>query len=334
MNSSSPFSAAMPGVSSDMYTDLNSLQHIKQMGRGDNADKQQALEEVAKQFESVFLNMMMKSMREANEAFQDESMRSNEMDFYQQMFDQQLTLTLSKGGVGLADALVRQLQRQIPGLDSTQSQELKADSINPFDVNALIEKYDPSKFSAADLKASLPDSAGSQERIESLQEFKEKLFPLAEKAAKELGVDPRFLLSQAALETGWGKHMIEKSNGDNSFNLFGIKANHGWNGDVATVKTLEYENGIPKQQQARFRAYSSYEQSFSDYVDFIKSQNRYQQALQSADDEGYVRELQKAGYATDPNYADKIIGIVQRNFESESTDGNKLAASMTDGGQS
>ncbi len=305
----------------DMYTDLNSLQKIKQLGRGGDTEKQQALEAVAKQFESVFLNMMMKSMREANEAFKDDSMSSsNEMDFYQNMFDQQLTLTLSKDGVGIADALMRQLQRQLPM--SNNAEESKV-SMNPFDLYGDLKKMVATKSNVSETneQPSVLPSKSDKDLIEahrpisSADEFKRRLLPLAETAARELGIDPRLILSQAALETGWGKHMIRKPNGDNSFNLFGIKANHGWQGDVASVKTLEYHNGVAQPQRANFRSYGSYEESFNDYVNFIQGQSRYHNALSDSQaPDHYVRELQRAGYATDPDYANKILNIAERHF--------------------
>ncbi|MAZ88275.1 MAG: flagellar assembly peptidoglycan hydrolase FlgJ [Cellvibrionaceae bacterium] len=313
--------ASVQNAASDVYTDLNSLQKIKQMGRGDDADKQQALEAVAKQFESVFLNMMMKSMREANQAFEDESMSSNEMDFYQQMFDQQLALSLSKDGVGIADALVRQLQRQLPSSYSSQGTEKSA---NPFDMYSDIQRLMESSRTKVmspkngEAVAPIADRAKEDLSLSSPDTFIQQLYPMAEKAAAKLGVDPRALLSQAALETGWGQHMIKGAQGENSHNLFGIKANNGWGGEVATVQTLEYRNGIPQQQVANFRSYDSYQQSFDDYVEFIQSNGRYQKALDSASStEDYLRQLQSAGYATDPNYANKILDIAERNFSKD-----------------
>ncbi len=280
--------------------------------------KQQALEAVAKQFESVFLNMMMKSMREANQAFEDESMSSNEMDFYQQMFDQQLALSLSKDGVGIADALVRQLQRQLP---ASYSEKVSESAANPFDVYSDIQRLmESGRTNLAAPKVVESDAPTAEQATKAFsftspETFIEQLYPMAEKAAAKLGVDPRALLSQAALETGWGQHMIKGTEGRNSHNLFGIKANNGWQGQVATVQTLEYRDGIPQQQVANFRSYESYQQSFDDYVAFIQSNDRYHKALDSAHStEDYLRELQAAGYATDPNYANKILQIADRNF--------------------
>ncbi len=314
------FSSSAPGLQaaeSDIYTDLNSLQKIKQMGRGDNTDKQQALEAVAKQFESVFLNMMMKSMREANEAFKDESMPSNEMDFYQQMFDQQLALSFSKNGVGIAEALVRQLQRQLPGSGSRDSSQGLmdlvgglSDSMGHTNRRQIVVAGDDRGLSPSVVEAVEPEIT-----FTSPEDFISQLLPLAKLAAKKLGVGAEAILSQAALESGWGQHVITSPEGKSSFNLFGIKASSNWSGGSAKVPTLEYEDGVAKKQTANFRAYTSYQESFDDYVEFITSNERYQLALAAADsNEGYVRQLQEAGYATDPNYADKIIDIERRYF--------------------
>lgn len=315
--------AGAQGSASDIYTDLNSLQKIKQMGRGDDTDKKQALEAVAKQFESVFLNMMMKSMRNANEAFKDESMSSNEMDFYQQMFDQQLALSFSKNGVGIADALVRQLKRQIPSsslsnkLDNpnhltnvtTESQrqvDEKNRAVLDSDDNNSVSNYVSKKVTNTEPELSFT----------SPEDFIAKLYPMAKSAANKLGVGAETILSQAALETGWGQHMIKGAEGKNSFNLFGIKTSSSWEGSSARVQTLEYEDGVAKKQSANFRAYSSYRESFDDYANFIASNGRYQLALSAGNSsEEYVRQLQDAGYATDPDYADKILNIEQRYFQ-------------------
>lgn len=143
------------------------------------------------------------------------------------------------------------------------------------------------------------------------ERFVEQLYPHAEKAAEVLGVNPEVLLAQAALETGWGKKLIRKNDGELSFNLFNIKATKHWNGDHVTVPTLEYRNGVAVKEHAAFRAYQNPHESFLDYVELINQNPRYQNAVQNADDpKRYVRELERAGYATDPKYAEKIINIM------------------------
>ena len=150
-------------------------------------------------------------------------------------------------------------------------------------------------------------------RPESPTDFVRQLWPHAREAARELGVAPEVLIAQAALETGWGRRMIQRADGGNSFNLFGIKADSSWQGDRAQVATIEYVGGVAERQRASFRAYSGLGESFSDYVQFLRSNPRYRQALEQVQDsESFVRGLQDAGYATDPNYADKILRILDR----------------------
>src|SRR3569623_1362901 len=138
------------------------------------------------------------------------------------------------------------------------------------------------------------------------------MWPAAQASARELGVDPRVLIAQAALETGWGRAVMQHGDGRSSHNLFGIKAGNNWSGASVNVATLEYRDGLAAKERANFRSYDSYEQSFADYVDFIKSQPRYREALaHGGDARRYLSELQSAGYATDPRYADKIGSILQ-----------------------
>lgn len=148
----------------------------------------------------------------------------------------------------------------------------------------------------------------------SPERFVEQLYPHAEKAAEQLGVNPQVLLAQAALETGWGEKLIRKQDGASSFNLFNIKAGKHWDGDYVTVPTLEYRDGIAVKEHAAFRSYSTPQESFADYVQLINQNPRYKRAMQHADDpKRYVRELGRAGYATDPQYAEKIIDIMNSN---------------------
>ncbi len=142
--------------------------------------------------------------------------------------------------------------------------------------------------------------------------FIQRLLPAATRAAEQLGLEPLALIAQAALETGWGQRMFKTSSGADSHNLFGIKAHGNWQGDVAVVDTLEYRQGIAQKEKARFRAYDSPEQSMQDYVSLIQQNPRYQAALNAAADaKSYFRQLQAAGYATDPNYAEKILSVLE-----------------------
>ena len=155
--------------------------------------------------------------------------------------------------------------------------------------------------------------APAKKAFSSADEFVNTMLPMAKEAADRIGVDPRYLVAQAALETGWGKSVMRAQDGSSSHNLFGIKASSNWQGDSARAITSEFRNGAMVKETAEFRSYASYKDSFHDLVTLLQSNNRYQEVLKSADNpEQFVRELQKAGYATDPNYASKISQIAKQ----------------------
>lgn len=291
-------------MTADVYNDFNGLAQLRAKASGNKADEQQALTEVARQFETVFLKMMLKSMRDT--VPESELVNSDKSRFYESMYDDQISLDLSKRGhLGLADMIVQQL-----GEPSTTK--------SVTDPNRLA---DYRRASITPIKGALQDTKLIEQNpktIKSPEEFISKLWPQAQQAAQELGVDAKVLLAQSALETGWGKHVIHDKQGQNSHNLFGIKASHNWQGKTVSVQTVEYESGVASKRQALFRAYDSYEESFNDYVGFLKQNPRYQEALLKNDsNEGFVRGLQKAGYATDPAYATKILSILERDTFSQ-----------------
>ena len=240
-----------------------------------------ALKEVARQFESLFTQMLLKSMRETNKTFGDSLFGSDQADFYQDMFDSQLAVHLSQGkGLGLADMLVRQLA----GVG--QSAGANAVSAPP----SAAAKHEPVAASKTD--------------------FIRTMWPHAQKAAQELGVDPHALLAQAALETGWGKAVPCNAAGECSFNLFGIKAGGQWSGATVNVPTLEFEQGIPVRKVERFRSYDSPADSFSDYARLIRNNPRYENALGAGTNiASFASALQQGGYATDPEYARKLVAV-------------------------
>lgn len=285
----------------DVYADFNGLAQLKAKASGGKGEKQQALEEVARQFETVFLKMMLKSMRET--VPDSELIDGEKTKFYESMYDDQISLDLSKrGNLGLADMIVQQM----------------GDAAKGKEVTAGIGLADYREFSVRRIQGALQEVTVEKtnqlsEKINSPEEFINKMWPQAQQAAQQLGVDAKVLLAQSALETGWGKHVMQNKAGQSSHNLFGIKASHGWEGKTVSVQTVEYENGIASKKQATFRAYDSYEDSFNDYVQFLKQNPRYQDALSKVDsNEGFVKGLQKAGYATDPRYAQKIMSILNR----------------------
>ncbi len=280
----------------DVYTDFNGLAKLKTEAK---KDSQEALKEVAKQFESIFLNMTLKSMRDAK--LSDGIFDSDQSQFYMEMYDQQLAVHLSGNpGVGLADLIVRQLSTD-KQTAAQEPQDLQAYRNKPVHIPE-VKQLD--KTTDIILKYS------EQQPITSVEQFVKQLWPHAQQAANEIGVEPKVLLAQAALETGWGKAVIDKTDGQSSFNLFNIKADKSWKGPKTSVDTLEFEQGTAKKVRAGFRVYDSYQQSFQDYVQFLKSNPRYGEALkQTANPEAYVKGLQQAGYATDPKYAEKIMHI-------------------------
>lgn len=298
-----------------VYSDFNSLANLRTAARQD-ADA--SLEEVAKQFESLFVQMMLKSMREAT--MEGGLFDSHQMESYQQMHDQQLSLDLaSRGGIGLADVLVEQLRsdRAAAQSETADANELRLPGVNAANQESMdLKRYlqfpmpsqrvAPAAPSPSSAAVAAPWTPGSP------QEFVEHLRPVAQQTARELGVEPEVLLAQAALETGWGKHVSADLRGSSN-NFFNIKAGAGWTGPTVSVQTIEYRDGVAVRETARFRAYDSAAESFADYAALIKGSPRYSAAQDLASDgEQYLRELQRAGYATDPAYADKVLSILER----------------------
>lgn len=304
-----------------IYSDISGLNDLKRRARN---DQQSAIKDVAKQFESLFMNMMLKSMR--NASMGDPIFDSNQSRLYRDMFDRQLALSMSRGkGMGLADVLARQLSQQIPGLKHKQpdattpavmSKAAHPQAVlfpaklhpqpKPMPVPAPSVERMPATVGKLSFAA---DSASPQEK------FIHKLWPMAEEAADKLDTLPEVLIAQAALETGWGKHVSKDANGNSSYNLFNIKAGPDWDGKTIKKTTVEFHHGRPVRETATFRAYDSYAESFQDYVRFLKSSDRYSKALaNAADPEKFMHKLHQAGYATDPAYADKVLHIIDREW--------------------
>lgn len=315
------------------YTEFSGLNALKVQAR---TDRQAALEEVARQFESLFLSQMLKSMRAASDVLAEGNyLHSNESGFYQDMFDSQLSLSMSRNqGLGLAETLVRQLSRQIPGMDTEGNvlpgaRRTLADydrSLPPLspklperveEVKKLAEAENASTTGSAEPRSpQAPERfAPTQpmpERFASPEQFVRTLLPLAQEVAEESGIDPRLMVAQAALETGWGKHMIRGNDGTHSYNLFGIKADRRWSGDAVNIATTEFREGVAMKERWDFRRYPDYRESFKDYVRFLQDNPRYRDVWEVADQPGlFAERLQQAGYATDPAYGRKIRNIMQ-----------------------
>ena len=282
-------------TSAKLALDAQSLEQLRAQAKH---SPDQALKAAAQQFESVFLNMMLKSMSEATP--QDGMFESEQTKMFTGMLDQQLAQSMSSRGVGLADMMVKQLSLnmggKMPNVDSLRKSS-----------SAVFAPNHPLTAPPATAMSVLPSAYSENAQ----QDFVNRMLPFAKQAGQASGVPPQLMLGQAALESGWGKREIRMADGSNSFNLFGIKANAGWNGKVAEVMTTEYKNGVAYKQVEKFRAYSSYAEAFQDYAGLISNNPRYADVLQQGSDvAGMAQAIQKAGYATDPKYADKLVSIM------------------------
>ena len=353
------------------YHDLTGLQELKAKANLDPENKA-ALKKAAEHFESIFIGMMLKSMRSANAVFEkDNPMNSNTTKFFRDMYDQQLATDMaSQGSLGLADMIVDQLgggsdtyqpastlrndgdmQRHFFGTlpsaisdaavesssHSWMSNTDNPDAMTETGLLAELQQGMAKSMSQAGLVVSAPTTPNSltpnstasssttpnsttpkstttaaiETDFDSPTDFIERMWGMAKNAAKQIGLNPSVMIAQSALETGWGKHIIKDKNGASSFNLFNVKAHRDWQGEKAAQSTIEFEGGVAVRKTEPFRVYQGFSESFSDFVSFLKSNSRYQGALQNThDEEQFLQGLQEAGYATDPNYADKIIGIL------------------------
>ena len=283
-------SSATSSTTNALAADARSLNALKYEAGQNSA---QAAKEAAKQFESLFMRELIKSMREA-------TMKSGLMDGAQgdlgtDLLDQQLSVSMSGAPGGLSEAIARQLSRQMGGADTTISAP-----------STLSLPGVTSRSAASTPVATGPVPKGRDGFVQSLS-------ATAERVAQDSGIPASFMLGQAGHETGWGKSEIKNADGSTSFNLFGIKAGKGWTGKVAEITTTEYINGKAQKVTAKFRAYDSYEDSFRDYARLINDSPRYEKAQATArtgSAVAYAAELQKAGYATDPEYAKKLSGAI------------------------
>jgi flagellar protein FlgJ len=276
----------------------------------------ESLRAVAGQFEALFMQMLLKSMREALP--QDGPFASETTKTYTAMFDQQMAQELAKKGVGIADMLVKQLSPRTTEAAAGAGKEARATGkgagegagaafagIPPRSVTRAPAAAAPSAAAspAAPAGASLPETA---------RNFIERMRPQAEAAAQAAGIPVTFLLAQAALETGWGRHQPRAADGATSHNLFGIKAGTGWQGARTLAATTEYVAGKAVTAVEAFRSYGSYAEAFQDFARLMRSSPRYSGVLSATGDgNAYAQKLQQAGYATDPRYAEKLARIIE-----------------------
>jgi flagellar protein FlgJ len=276
-----------------MAADVQGLAGLKRAAH-DSKPSPETLKQVASQFEALFMHMMLKSMREAS--FGDDLFGSEQSNFYRDMYDQQLSMTLAKKqGMGLANVLVRQLggDRLMTAVTGENGKDSVALTLDRLRAVVPTEKQTSNSVAA--------DPAT----------FVRTLWPHAERAAKELGVAPQAIVAVAALETGWGSSSMVRPDGRNANNLFGIKADDRWQGERVTASTHEFENGKAVTRRETFRAYDSIADSVDDFAHFLKDNPRYREALAAGPDaRAFVESLARSGYATDPAYARKAQSIL------------------------
>ncbi len=294
--------------------DGKSVSDLKQSAR---ANDPAAIKTAATQFEAMFLNMVMKSMREATP--KDGPMDSEQGKMFTTMLDQQTSQNLAKRGTGLADALIRQLSQT--AAIAAQTQAIGGEGALAPDAAGLSAALNstglaaPVSAAAVAARGAPPLTASGRPQAPHVRAFQEKLGVHAEEASKETGIPAKFMLGQAALETGWGKREIKSLDGSASHNLFGIKAGPDWKGKVVEAATTEYVNGTPRTRIEKFRAYDSYADSFKDYGKLITNNKRYEKVMASAGDaSSFAQGLQRAGYATDPLYATKLTRIIKQSL--------------------
>ncbi len=294
-------------ANTSVYSDFSGLTELKARA---SAGRPEALQEAARQFEALFIQMMLKSMRSA--APGDALLGSDQQALYRDLYDKQMSLHLAeRNGLGLAEIIVRQLSQ---GQDDPHA-----------DAELAALSRAPERESLRALPPSPAPSAPTQ--FSSPTDFVRLVWPHAQRAGRELGVDPRALVAQAALETGWGRAVLQHADGRSAHNLFGIKADARWDGERVARQTLEYRDGVMVRERAAFRAYPSVAASFDDYVRFIQGNPRYAPALAASQDATqWSRELQRAGYASDPDYAKKINKIMRSEVFYEALAELKISA--------
>jgi flagellar protein FlgJ len=307
----------------NVYTDFKGLAELRRQSR---ANTPEAIKKVAKQFESLFMQMMLKSMRDA--APVKGMFDSNQSRIYNDMYDKQLSINMSqRGGFGLAEMLAKQLSGEAIQARVIKKPDVKAyltapvsnlsvapkpqeNKTAPVVDNRTIEKTVAQKNVKVAISAPVAENNQKLE-FNSPDDFVNFVWKYAKEVANQYGLNAKAIMAQAALETGWGKHVMKHADGSSSFNLFGIKADQRWNGERVTAGTLEFKDGVMQKETASFRAYSSIREAINDYAKFLVSNDRYQDVVKSGGNaERYADSLQKAGYATDPQYSQKIKRIL------------------------
>ncbi|WP_034914068.1 MULTISPECIES: flagellar assembly peptidoglycan hydrolase FlgJ [Erwinia] len=288
-----------PSLSGAAY-DSRSLNDLKRQVSG---DPKAHAKEVAKQVEGMFVQMMLKSMRQALP--QDGMLSTEQTRLYTSMYDQQIGQQIASKGLGLADMMVKQMEQAQPPDESAGTVPMMLDknfinTLPPLAMEQIVRRAVPRLPSSDN-----PLSGSSSDFIAQLAQP-------AKAASAESGIPHHLILAQAALESGWGQRQIMTADGRPSYNVFGIKASGSWQGKTTEITTTEYEGGVAKKVKAKFRVYDSYFDALNDYVKLIGNNPRYSAVTTAASAEQGAKALQDAGYATDPKYAQKLVGMIQQ----------------------
>jgi flagellar protein FlgJ len=303
-------------LSVKMASDSGDLNTVRVAARQNSPE---ALRAAAQQFEALFMNMVMKSMRQATS--QEGLFDNDQSRMYTSMLDQQISQNFAKRGIGLADAMIRQLSNNggnpppgaampppVPPVSTALPQPARHAPAMQLQPTAQ-----PQLQVAPQPAAGAPKSPASH--LAHMTAFQQRHAVHADEASRITGIPARFMLGQAALESGWGRREILHADGTPSHNLFGIKATGGWKGKVVETMTTEYVNGAVEKKVEKFRAYDSYAESFRDYAQMLSTNPRYRHVIANAQGaSSFVEGLQRAGYATDPNYAEKLTRIIERSL--------------------
>lgn len=290
-------------LSDKLAFDSKGLDELKQSAKNNSPD---ALKSAAKQFEALFMNMMLKSMRQASGS-QDSPFENEQSRMYTSMLDQQFSQNMASRGMGLADALVRQLS------NNAANQIIQPDGASQSAVENMrgIDSYLDNLKIEQQTKLEKTSTSGHAH----VRDFENKLAAHAEQASLETGIPAKFMLGQAALESGWGRREIKAIDGSASHNVFGMKASAGWKGKTVEAVTTEYSNGVAYRKIEKFKAYDSYADAFKDYAKLLTKNPRYQEVIANAKDaSSFAYGLQKAGYATDPQYANKLSKLIKQTL--------------------
>ncbi len=276
-------------------------------------DPQGGLKQAAQQFESLMLQMMLKSMRDATP--QDGPMDSDQTRFFTSIMDQQLAQNLSaKGSLGFARLIEHQLGKNLAtgsSVDPASSLEALQKSLLEHQTASSAARFPGAGADRIRSTSSASvESAGLVGASGNTSDFVNRVWPHAVEAASDIGVPPQFLVAHSALESGWGKSEIKTANGSPSYNLFGVKAGRGWQGASVEVQTTEFVDGVAQPSREKFRVYGSYAEAFRDYASLLKNNPRFSGVLGQKDGTQFARSLQQSGYATDPMYADKLNRII------------------------